>query len=110
LDPTASPESSLAGYLTVDSGPGFRKWKEAAIEKALEEQREGKTEQDQQGKKQKDNRIEVMDDWAKFQNDMLHEMSLFTACLAQQPCLRNLVIPQEQIWEQQESKPPSPSA
>jgi hypothetical protein len=81
-------EESLAGYLTFDNGPGYRKWKEAERAAAQAER---------MGESTRSERIEIGDDWAKFQNDMLHEMTLFAACLAQQPCLRKLVTPADRM-------------
>jgi hypothetical protein len=70
-------EKNLAGYLTFDDGPGYSKWKDALKEESS----------------QTVGRVEMKDDWVKVQNDMLHQITLFAACLAQQPCLRNLVEP-----------------
>jgi hypothetical protein len=39
----------------------------------------------------KPDRIEIKDNWARFQNDLLHQMALFGACLAHQKCFENLV-------------------
>jgi hypothetical protein len=35
--------------------------------------------------------VEVLDEWAAFQNDLIHQMDLFAACLAQRDCFRSLL-------------------
>jgi hypothetical protein len=62
-------EKSLAGYLTFDNGPDERSAPRPDIKLP----------------------VEVTGDWAKFQNDLLHQIALFGACLAQRECFRDLL-------------------
>jgi hypothetical protein len=58
----------LAGYLTFDNG-----WHD--IKKAPENKP----------------RTEMSEQWASFQNDLIHRTDLFAACLAQKECFTSLL-------------------
>lgn len=65
-------DQRLAGYLTFDNGcHDIRKpWAVPAAQSP---------------------EIEVSDQWAAFQNDLIHQTDVFAACLAQRPCFQSLL-------------------
>jgi hypothetical protein len=73
-DSTTLSDLRLAGYLTFDRGSH-----QGDKSKATEARPRGKE------------FIEVQDEWAAFQNDLIHQMDLFAACLAQRDCFRSLL-------------------
>lgn len=72
-------EGHFVGYLNFDSEPQVA----ARIREQAKEQR---------AKGKQPRSLEMKEDWAKFQNDLLHQMALFGACLAHHPCLQQLVV------------------
>jgi hypothetical protein len=73
-DSTTLSDLRLAGYLTVDRGS--HKADKAKAAEARPRSKEF---------------VEVLDEWAAFQNDLIHQMDLFAACLAQRDCFRSLL-------------------
>ncbi len=69
--PVKSIQTRLAGYLTFDNGPAKQNNRGAAVEA-------------------KPN-IPITERWASVQNELLHEMELFTSCLAQARCFEDLI-------------------